>query len=668
MKKLVLRKREENSTVKRINYKINYENDLNAAQYEAVMHNDGAALVIAGAGTGKTRTLIYRVSRLIEDGRQPETILLLTFTRKSAGEMLRRASLMLDGRAEKVSGGTFHSFAMSVLRKHANLIGYDNAFTILDQSDIEETINLLRTQRKFDKTSRRFPRKETLSRVYNLAINRCKPVEDIVFKDFPQFKEEIENINLLFEEFRAYKHQYNLMDYDDMLVNLLVLLMDKPKIKEEISRRHSNIMVDEYQDTNKLQHEIVVRLADERENIMAVGDDAQSIYSFRGAEFQNIMDFPKSFQNCKIYTIEENYRSSQPILNLTNAIIEDSAIKYKKELFSNRELGQNPFIITAENERQQSEFVIQQILELREEGIPLDDMVVLIRSGFLSFDLEIELSKSNIPFKKIGGMKFVETAHIKDVMAFFKLFANPRDAVSWHRVLLMLDGVGPRTAQKVIDMLIHNNFDFMKNPDFNYEAKGSSSINALFDFLKETYSTKESISEKAEQIIKFLEPLLTKKYDDFSRRKKDLDMFISIADKYKNLNDFLTDMAIEPPIESVVDVDDASKEDELLTISTIHSAKGLEWRVVFIIWVLDGRFPASKSIASMDTLEEERRLFYVACTRAKDYLYLTYPMNIFDRESGTILSLPSRFIQSITESMAERFLLEDSNERTDDEL
>jgi DNA helicase II / ATP-dependent DNA helicase PcrA len=661
MKKLVLRKREENSTVKRINYKINYENDLNPAQYDAVMHNNGAALVIAGAGTGKTRTLIYRVARLIEDGNQPESLLLLTFTRKSAGEMLRRASLMLDGRAEKVSGGTFHSFAMSILRKKADLIGYDNAFTILDQSDIEETINLIRTQRKFDKSSRRFPRKETLSRIFNLSINRCKPVEDIIFKDFPQFKDETENINILFNDFQAYKHQYNLMDYDDMLVNLLVLLMDKPKIQDEISRRYSNIMVDEYQDTNKLQHEIVVRLADERENIMAVGDDAQSIYSFRGAEFQNIMDFPNSFKNCKIYTIEENYRSSQPILNMTNAIIEDSIIKYEKELFTSRLDGQNPYIITAENERQQSEFVVQQILELREEGISLEDMAVLIRSGYLSFDLEIELNKANIPFMKFGGMKFVETAHIKDVMAFFKLFANPRDAVSWHRVLLMLDGVGPRTAQKVIDMLIVNNFDFRKNLEFNYEAKGSSSINSLFEFLNETYSTKESISEKAEQIIRFLEPLLTKKYDDFIRRKKDLDMFVSIADKYKNLNDFLTDMAIEPPVESVVDVEEDSNEDEKLTISTIHSAKGLEWRVVFIIWVLDGRFPASKSIESLDSLEEERRLFYVACTRAKDYLYITYPMNIFDRESGSVLSKPSRFIQSITEDMAEKFLLENAN-------
>lgn len=659
MKKIILRKKEEVQS-KRIGYKLNYEQELNPAQYEAVMHNDGPALVIAGAGTGKTRTLIYRVARLIEDRHKPESLLLLTFTRKAASEMLRRASIILDGRAEKVSGGTFHSFAMSILRQYSKAINIDNSFTILDQSDIEETINLLRTEKKYDKSSNRFPRKDTLSRIFNLAVNRCVTVEEVVQKDFLHFLSSVDQINDLFREYRNYKQKHNLMDYDDLLLYLLILLTDNAEIKKKIARNYNYIMVDEYQDTNRLQHEIVLNLANEKKNIMAVGDDAQSIYSFRGAEFMNIINFPNSFDECSVYKIEENYRSSQPILDVTNLIIAESFYKFEKELYSSKTGGQSPYIIAAENENQQSEFVVQQIMELREEGISLNDMAVLIRSGYFSFDLEIELNKHNIPFRKFGGMKFVETAHIKDIIAFFKLFANPKDAVSWHRVLLMLDGVGPRTAEKIINIVLSGGFNFKSQFILNFQTKGAEAIKELFEFLSEIFAVKLSISEQAKMIADYLKPMMQKKYDDFNRRQKDIEMFILIAEKYTKLNDFLMDMAIEPPVESVVDVEEDTPEDEFLTISTIHSAKGLEWRSVFILWALEGKFPAAKSLNSVDSLEEERRLFYVAATRAKENLYITYPMNIFDRESGTVLSLPSRFLNHIPEEKAERYLLEDS--------
>ena len=350
MKKIILKKNTGDAVQKRIGYKINYFNELNPAQYVAVMHNNGAALVIAGAGTGKTRTLIYRVSRLIEDGVPPESVLLLTFTRKASAEMLRRAANMLDGRCERISGGTFHSFALQELRKYAKAIGYEPGFNILDQGDCEDTINLLRSQMKLDKSKRRFPRKETLNTIFNLSVNKMMPVEDVVLKDYPSFAEDMDEIESLFYQFNIYKRKYNLMDYDDLLLNLLKLLQEKKEIKAEMNGKYKYVMVDEYQDTNRLQHEIVLNLGGASENIMAVGDDAQSIYSFRGANFQNIMTFPDSFRECEIYKIEENYRSVQPILDMTNIIIDAAAYKYEKELFTNKPGGEMPKIITAENE------------------------------------------------------------------------------------------------------------------------------------------------------------------------------------------------------------------------------------------------------------------------------------------------------------------------------
>jgi len=663
LKKILLKKAADYQPGKSSKYKVNYSKDLNPAQYEAVFHNDGAALVIAGAGTGKTMTLTYRVSRLVEDGVPPESILLLTFTRKASSEMLRRASNMLDGRCEKVSGGTFHSFALLTLRNYATMLGYDQGFTVLDGSDIEDTINLIRSQMKFDKSKKRFPQKDTLAKIFNLTVNKRKPIEDIILNDFPFFFEEIDNIVKIFEEYNSYKSRYNLMDYDDLLLNLLNLLK-LPAVRSEMHRKYRFVMVDEYQDTNKLQHEIVLHLTGKTESVMAVGDDAQSIYSFRGAEFQNIMDFPNSFNKCNIYKIEENYRSTQPILTLTNKIISEAAFKYEKELFTSQTTGEMPKIIAAENERQQSLFITQQILELREEGFALDDIAVLFRSGFLSFDLEIELIKANIPYKKFGGMKFIETAHIKDILSFFKIVNNPKDAVSWHRVLLQHDGVGPRTASKIIDMITREqNFLASALAQSNI-SKGQENIQKLFRVVKDLNSDNLTIGEKATLIIDYYKPMFKKKYDDWQKRWKDVDMFLAIAERYKSMTEFLNDMAIEPPTESVVDLEPETKEEEFLSLSTIHSAKGLEWRAVFIIWALDGRFPSSKAADSENSLEEERRLFYVACTRAKEKLYISYPTNIYDRESGIVLSKPSRFLDTIGEEIADRFILEDWEENT----
>jgi DNA helicase-2/ATP-dependent DNA helicase PcrA len=660
MKKIVLKKQESLPNRQRIGYKINYSNELNPAQYEAVMHGEGPALVIAGAGTGKTRTLIYRVARLIEDGIPSESILLLTFTRKSAAEMLRRAAIMLDGRCEKVSGGTFHSFALNILRKYAKKINYDTNFTVLDSGDVEDTINLLRSRLNFDKTKKRFPRKDTLARIFNLSINRCVGPEDIIMKDYPSFVDDIDDITNLFIDFNDYKRRHNLMDYDDMLLNLLILCQKHEDTKRDLNAFYNFILVDEYQDTNRLQHEIILQLAGRKQNVMAVGDDAQSIYSFRGAEYQNIMTFPESYNNCIIYKIEENYRSTQPILDLTNEIISYSPIKYEKELFTRKTEGDLPKIISAENERQQSLFVVQQVLELREMGYKLDDMAVLFRSGFLSFDLEIELNKANIPYQKFGGLKFVETAHIKDMLAYMKVLVNPKDAVSWHRVLLLEPGIGSKTAERVIDNIMHDYVSVKASLDSLDQKAGSTS--SLFKMIRQISGEKMSIVEKTSRIADYYGPIMKTKYDDWQKRQKDIDMFLSISERYKSINDLLSDVAIVPPIESVVDMEAESKEEEYLTLSTVHSAKGLEWRAIFLIWALDGRFPSSRSAESMDSLEEERRLFYVACTRAKDQLYISYPINIYDRTEGVVLYKPSRFIRDIDESIADRFIIDTEGE------
>lgn len=656
MKKLILKKQGDSQNIKRIGYKIDYQSVLNPAQYEAVVHQEGPALVIAGAGTGKTRTLVYRVSYLIENSIPPEQIVLLTFTRKAASEMLRRASALLDWRCEKVSGGTFHSFALLLLRQYATILGYDASFSVIDQSDSEDTINLIRNQLKFDKSKKRFPQKNTLQDIYSLAINKRESYKQIIEQQYPAFIDYLDEIHHIFEEYRNFKKQHNLMDYDDLLLNLLELLKTQPNIANEINSKYRWLMIDEYQDTNRLQHELVLLLAGKEQNVMAVGDDAQSIYSFRGADFQNILFFPESFNNCKIYKIEENYRSTQPILNLTNIIIKDAIYKYEKELYTRIIGDEKPKIIQAKDERQQSQFVSQQILQLREEGIPLKDIAVLFRYSFHSFDLEIELNKSNIPFLKFGGMKFIETAHIKDILAYLKIITNPKDAVSWQRVLLLLDGVGPRTATKFINSIVSNISisDALKGIEKSKEA-----IKQLYEMLDESRTKKIALPEITAQFAEYYKPLLENKYDDAKRRWRDIETLIAITQRYKSIAEFLNEITIEPPIESLADMEPESKEDEILTLSTIHSAKGLEWKVVFLIWALEGRFPGTKSIDSIDSIEEERRLFYVACTRAKTLLYITYPVNIFDRFTGSVLSEPSRFLKGIDENIAEHYLLVD---------
>lgn len=646
------------SEVDESRFKINYREELNPSQYEAASAVEGIYLIIAGAGTGKTRTLVYRVARLIELGNDPNSILLLTFTRKAANEMMRRAALLLDDRCSKIRGGTFHSFANITLRKYARAVGLDSNFTILDQGDSEDVINLIRSQDKFLTKERRFPNKQTLGKVYSLSVNTKRKVEEIIQEDYPHFLPLLDKILDIQKIYNDYKRKNNLLDYDDLLLYLKEFLFNGRLAAKAFTSEIKFIMVDEYQDTNHLQAEIVKGLAQYNRNVMVVGDDSQAIYSFRGADFKNIMEFPKLFPDVKIIKLEENYRSYQSILDFANRINHTALEKFEKNLYTRRGSGPLPNIVAATTENLQSKFIVEKILDLREEGVPLRDIAVLFRSSFHSFDLELELSKANIPFQKFGGMKFVETAHIKDVMAFLRIVVNPRDVISWYRVLLLHEGVGPKTAQKILDELATARITIKAEPDqqpeFSYQKLGP-----LFYLLYNLEKKKMMPSEMVQSVYEYYWDLFKANYDDWNKRKKDLEIFLNIVENYSSVDTLLSDMAIEPIIDSVVDIGAEDKENEFVTLSTIHSAKGLEWHTVFIIHAVEGYFPSSKSAENLDQLEEERRLMYVASTRAKNNLFITYPMNLYDREAGTTLSKPSRFISEITPDLAEGWLLEE---------
>lgn len=640
-------------------FQINYREQLNASQYEAVSAVEGNYLVIAGAGSGKTRTLVYRVARLTELGYDPSAILLLTFTRKAAKEMLDRASILLDNRCSKINGGTFHSFANITLRKYAKAVNLHNGFTILDQGDSEDVINLIRGQLNLSRHKKRFPNKQTIFKVLSLSVNTGRSIEEILENEYPHFAEYTDKFLDFHKIYSSYKKQNNLLDYDDLLIYLRNFLRELSPAAKSLLNTIKFIMVDEYQDTNKLQSEIIEALAQVHQNIMVVGDDSQSIYAFRGANFKNIMDFPKLFKDVKLITLEENYRSTQEILNFSNHIIEHASEKYPKQLFTRKIGGELPGIISAANENMQSRFIVEKILELREEGVPLNDISILFRSSYHSFDLEIELNKANIPYVKFGGMKFVETAHIKDILAFLRIASNPTDYVSWYRVLLLHEGIGPKKAQSIMDEISKEKISIKREPEASVGKQYNDKIFNLIKLLHEIHTKNQIPSDKAETAYKYYEPLFMAKYDDWHKRKKDIDIFINLAENYRSLDSFLSDMALEPPQDSVVDVDSADKEREFITLSTIHSAKGLEWHSVFIIHAVDGFFPSAMSLDKLESLEEERRLMYVASTRAKQNLYVCYPMHIFDRRSGYTFAKPSRFIDGVSEEVADQWLLEE---------
>ena len=606
-----------------MSYDINYEKVLNPTQWEAVMTLEGPVLVIAGAGSGKTRTLVYRVARLVETGVPPENILLLTFTRKAAGEMLERAAGLADERCRHVPGGTFHSLAYRVLRENANLLDYKNTFSILDRSDMEEVIQSLVREMQVDRGSIRFPKRSTLASVLSKSANLEMGIEDLIKEEYSQFLEYIPEMKRLGRLYGIYKKENQLMDYDDLILLFRKLLSEDEPLRDRLSQQYRYIMVDEYQDTNGIQADIVSWLAHRHHNIMVVGDDSQSIYSFRGANYKNMFDFPKLFPETKTIKLEENYRSTQPILTFTNALMDRAEEKYTKCLFTKRTDGELPRVVDTMTEPEQAMFICRSIKEQMDRGRSIDDMAVLFRAAYHSFELEVELARQGIPFVKYGGFKFMESAHIKDLLSHLRVVANKDDTISWGRILRLVQNIGPGKSQAITEWMKSNNRQPWQVGEWPEARKGDQGLKALAELMRDLSARNMGPGKSVERAIEYYEPILREKFDDFPRRRKDLDQMIPMARRYRKLGPFLDDLVMEPP-NSTDDLDPATGRDRL-TLSTVHSAKGLEWSTVYIIWVMEGYFPSSKSYSTLEATEEERRMMYVAATRAKDLLFLCYP-------------------------------------------
>jgi DNA helicase-2/ATP-dependent DNA helicase PcrA len=635
---------------------IEYEKVLNESQLLAVTALDGPILVIAGAGSGKTRTLVYRVAWLVERGVSPREILLLTFTRKAAKEMLERAAKLSDRRCRDVSGGTFHSLAQQVLRQEAHKIGFSSTFTIMDRSDMEEAARALMSEViNEEKRSIRLPKSATISTILSKAANMEKPLADIMETEYPQFLPVLPQIEHLNTIYREYKTKNSLMDYDDLILSFRLLLKKDDEIRQRLGTRYRYIMVDEYQDTNTIQADIVCYLGSLHKNVMVVGDDSQSIYSFRGANFRNMFEFPVHFPEARIIKLEENYRSTQPILNLTNALMDQASEKYTKCLYTRRRGNETPLAIDAGTERDQAVYVCRGIENLLDEGRKLRDIAVLFRASYHSFELELELARRNIPFAKYGGFKFIESAHIKDLLAHLRVVINRGDILSWGRLLRLLKNIGPGRSQAIIDWMRKENVPPTKVdewPGSGKEKEGLTKLAMLFGAL----SAPKMIPPKGVELaFEYYVPLLKERFDDYPKRQLELEQLISMASRCRSLRAFLDDLSLEPPV-SPVDVRPLDNTD-YLTLSTIHSAKGLEWEVVFIIWLVDGRFPPAKSFRDMQGLEEELRLLYVAATRAKDNLIMVYPGQELVRNSGGLRGIyqsgPSSFISALPSNVIE---------------
>jgi DNA helicase-2/ATP-dependent DNA helicase PcrA len=637
---------------------VDYEQELNEAQFKAVTTTEGPLLIVAGAGTGKTRTLVYRVARLVEIGAKPESILLLTFTRRAAASMLTRAAALADARCQRVSGGTFHSLGHAVLRKFADEAGVAKNFTVLDQSDTEDLIDLLRRQIRLTK-AQHFPRKRTIAAMFSMMVNKVLSLKQVLNQHYPQFVDERRNLETLFKTFEEFKRGRHMLTYDDLLVRFREALESSANMREQISDQYRYIMVDEYQDTNTLQAQIVKLMTARHDTVAVVGDEFQSIYSFRGASHRNMLEFPKLFPSAKIIKLEENFRSTQPILDVANAIISDVKESYKKRLYSRIDGGQPPVVVSAHDENEQSRFVAQRIADLREEGVPLSEIAVLFRSSSHSFDLEIELGKHGIPFRKFGGIRFAESAHIKDALSFLRVVVKPSDTLSWFRALKLIDHIGDATVYQILEHLGVEQREFRsvrtRSALFKKLQRFPARVayKAQLDRLARVFCTiveGKNPGEQLSAVLRFYRPLLKNKYDDVQRRGRDLEHLQSIAKRYKTAAKLLDDIALDPT--EAVQENMPRRSSGFVTLSTVHSAKGLEWDNVFLIWMTDGWFPSSRFQDEFDDYDEERRLLYVATTRAKKDLHFVYPaVDVYRGPETDGVPTLSRFLEPIPPSI-----------------
>ncbi len=625
---------------------------LNPAQFTAVTHGNGPVLVIAGAGSGKTRTLVYRLAYLLQQGVQPDSILLLTFTRRAAQEMLHRAAGISDQPCNRIVGGTFHATANLLLRKYGHHIGIGSRFTIIDRADAEGIINLIKSSLGLSGAGRRFPSKRVIMNILSGSVNKSRTIDDLVYEGHIHLSEFVEDLHTIRKHYEQFKLDHALMDYDDLLVFWERLLTESPQAQAELRDRFKYVLVDEYQDTNLIQANIIKLLTPQHANIMVVGDDAQSIYSFRGADFYNIMRFKDQFTGTKVITLEENYRSNQPILELANGILRNAEEKFAKNLFTSIEGGNRPRLYVAGNESVEARYIAETIEKLVEQGTRPENIAVLFRSGFHSYKLELELARVDFSFEKRGGMKLTESAHIKDLLSFFRILVNAWDSLSWNRLLLHLDKIGPKTAQKIITTILAEDEPITalaSYPAGNKWKKGLGQLVETLQAISEPHLTPSAICDR---VLAYYQPVFEKiYYDDYPKRSKDLEQLKNLINGYGDLQSFVDDTSLDPPENESGPASEI--EENKLILSTIHSAKGLEWDVVFILGLADGRFPHQNSIPGPQH-EEERRLLYVAVTRAKKELYMTYPREMLGADRRLQRCGMSPFLREIPAGLFEK--------------
>lgn len=593
---------------------------LNEAQRRAVTAPDGPHLVVAGAGTGKTRTLVHRVAWLLEQGADPAGIVLLTFTRRAAAEMLERVEAMVGDAAKGVRGGTFHGFAHRVLRRYAETLGYSRKFTIIDRADAVAVVTALKAELGLTgKGQPRFPQTRTLVDLFSRSVNTGRGVGELIRQHMPQYEDLTDDILRLRDRFDQRRREQDLVDYDDLLVLLAQLLGEHDGARAAIAGSVVHLLVDEYQDTNRLQGEITGLLSSVHRNVMVVGDEAQSIYAFRGATIANILDFPSLHRGCATILLEENYRSVQPVLDLANAVLDSAEHSFDKRLQATVDGGQRPVLAELATDFEQPDFVVARIRALRAAGLPLSEIAILVRSAFHGNPIELALTASGLPYRKFGGVRFTQASHIKDALALLRLVVNPKDGQAWSRVLQLVDGVGPKTAGRIADRAVA---DQRLDADLYARRKYGSALAEIASIHDEAVQLVEgsSVEEVVTRVLEGYQPWLERRYDDQLKRASDLNDLVVLAQRYSTLDQMLAEVALDPP-----DREDEDGGRDWITLSTIHSAKGLEWDAVFVLSLKDGLFPGARALEDPDQLEEERRLFYVAVTRARRHLYLLRP-------------------------------------------
>jgi len=659
---------------------IDYAAELNEQQLAAVTASPGPLLVIAGAGSGKTRTLTYRVAYLLENGIDPRNILLLTFTNKAARQMLDRVANLLPVDASGLWGGTFHSVGNRMLRRHGSALGYSSGFTIMDREDQKDLINTVVTSAGIDPKEIRFPKGDVLAEIFSFAVNTERPMEELLAEKFPYFLPLLDKIKDVHARYEKKKKATNSVDFDDLLEKTLLMLKQHEGIASFYRRQFQFVLVDEYQDTNKIQADFIDTLARDHRNVMVVGDDAQSIYSWRGANFQNILEFPKRYPNAQIFKIELNYRSVPEILEVANAAIAANVQQFRKNLQPTRESKSvKPAVVALSEGGEQAQFVAQRILELRDENVDLNDIAVLYRAHYHAIELQLELSRRGIPYQITSGIRFFEQAHIKDVISFIRFVANPRDEVAFKRMVKLLPGIGNRSADNLWRAWESSlgpvagvgdpgsereTRTGVSAPGYNFgerlltmsvTAKSKKSWEQLAHTLDEIAPAGQP-NPPSEMITSVVEAI----YDDYAKvnftnyelRREDLNQLAAFARQFKDVSEFLSQLALISNVDAEA-APNQTADKEAVNLSSVHQAKGLEFHTVFVIWLTDGMFPSSRSLDTRDALEEERRLFYVAITRARDELYLTYPHMRLNAGYGDIFQRPSRFLKEIPNKLVE---------------